>query len=131
MPTAFATPLRSVAAVLVLTLPLLVQSQGLAPVPANSARASNDRPCLPADWHRCAVLERGELFKPTGNPDRDFASMMRAHHQEGVDMANLELANGKSSKLRAMARRIIKDQQREIAELDKWIARHNVQLSSE
>jgi uncharacterized protein (DUF305 family) len=55
--------------------------------------------------------------------------MMSAHHQEGIDMANLEIANGKSSKLKAMARRIVKDQQQEIRELDKWSARHNWNIS--
>jgi uncharacterized protein (DUF305 family) len=68
-------------------------------------------------------------FAPTGDPDRDFAHMMSAHHQEGVDMAKRQIANGKSSKLKAMARRIIKDQQREIVELDNWSARHNVRVS--
>jgi len=71
------------------------------------------------------------LFQPTGNPDRDFAVMMRAHHQEGVDMANLEIARGKSTKLKVIARRIVKDQQREIIELDKWTARHDLRLSSD
>jgi len=70
------------------------------------------------------------LFQPSGNPDRDFAVMMRAHHQEGVDMANLEIAHGKSVKLKAIARRIVKDQQREILELDRWTARHDLKLSA-
>jgi uncharacterized protein (DUF305 family) len=96
-------------------LPLLLagSSAWAQPVPARDAA---DRP-------------HGELFQPTGDPDRDFALMMRAHHQEGVDMANLEIANGKSTKLKAMARRIVTVQQQEIAELDKWTARHNLRLS--
>ena len=39
-------------------------------------------------------------------------------------MANLEIANGKSTTLNAMAGRIVKDQRQKIAELHKWTARH-------
>lgn len=124
---------RSIALVLALLLaaaPVWAQPDG---VPAQPLGGYPDpRPCVPEPKPARDVADgrSGELFQPTGNPDRDFALMMRAHHHEGVDMANLELANGKSTKLKAMARRIAKDQQKEIAELDKWIARHNLRLSS-
>ena len=42
----------------------------------------------------------------TGDTDKDFASMMKMHHQQGVDMAKMELANGKSAEMKAMARKI-------------------------
>jgi uncharacterized protein (DUF305 family) len=54
--------------------------------------------------------------------------MMSARHQEGVDVAKLELANGKSTRQKAMARRIIKDQEREVVEPDRWSARHNMRV---
>ena len=60
----------------------------------------------------------------TGDTDKDFASMMKMHHQQGVDMAKMELANGKSAEMKAMARKIIAAQQKEIAEFDKWLASH-------
>jgi hypothetical protein len=118
-----------VLALLLATVPAWAQPQVVPPQPL--VAAPEPPPCVPVPRPARNVADHphGELFRPTGNPDRDFALMMRAHHQEGVDMANLEIANGKSTKLKAIARRIVKDQQQEIAELDKWTARHNLRLS--
>lgn len=63
-----------------------------------------------------------ESMKMTGDTDRDFAIMMKAHHQGAIDMAQLELKSGKDGKMRAMAKRIIDAQQKEIKELDQWLA---------
>lgn len=60
----------------------------------------------------------------TGDVDKDFASMMRMHHRQALDMANAELANGKSAEMKAMARKIITAQKKEIAAFDKWLAAH-------
>lgn len=62
-----------------------------------------------------------ETMKMTGDTDRDFAMMMKAHHQGAIDMAQLELKSGKDGKMRAMAKRIIDAQQKEIKELDQWL----------
>lgn len=60
----------------------------------------------------------------TGDVDRDFALMMRRHHQVAIDMAKAELAQGRSDELKALAREIIDDQQRELVQLDQWLARN-------
>ena len=65
-----------------------------------------------------------QSMKPSGDTDKDFAMMMRIHHEQAVDMAKVELEHGKSAELKAMSRKIIKDQQKEIAQLDKWLAGH-------
>ena len=39
----------------------------------------------------------------TGDVDRGFAMMMKMHHQKGLEMAKMELANGKSPTMKAMA----------------------------
>jgi uncharacterized protein (DUF305 family) len=65
-----------------------------------------------------------QSMKPTGDTDKDFATMMKMHHQQAVDMAKVELQHGKSAELKAMSRKIIKEQQKEIAQLDKWLAKH-------
>jgi hypothetical protein len=62
-----------------------------------------------------------EAMSMTGDVDYDFAVNMRAHHQMALDMSEVELKNGKSPKLRAMATNIIAAQKKEIASLDKWI----------
>lgn len=57
----------------------------------------------------------------TGDVDYDFAVNMRMHHQMGVDMAQLQLKNGKTQKLRTLATSIIAAQKKEIAVLDQWL----------
>lgn len=60
----------------------------------------------------------------SGDVDKDFAAMMRAHHQQAVAMAEIELRDGKSAELKAMARKMIKDQKKEIDMLGKWLSKH-------
>ena len=64
-----------------------------------------------------------DSMKMSGNVDDDFAMMMRAHHQGAIDMAKAELSSGKDAELRKMAQKTIDDQTKEIAKLDKWIAK--------
>ena len=59
----------------------------------------------------------------TGDTDKDFAMMMKMHHQQGVDMANIELSQGKSPAMKAMARQIIAAQMKEITRFDQWLAK--------
>ena len=63
-------------------------------------------------------------MKMTGDQDHDFAMMMRMHHINGVKMAQKELDKGKDPVLRAAATKMVETQQKEIAELDKWLAEH-------
>ncbi|MDO8534147.1 MAG: DUF305 domain-containing protein [Xanthobacteraceae bacterium] len=59
----------------------------------------------------------------SGDTDKDFAMMMKMHHQQGVDMARIELAQGKSPVMKAMAKQIIAAQNKEIARFDQWLAK--------
>ena len=59
----------------------------------------------------------------SGNIDKDFAMMMKMHHQQGVDMAKIELAQGKSPVMKAMAKQIIAAQNKEITRFDQWLAK--------
>jgi uncharacterized protein (DUF305 family) len=57
----------------------------------------------------------------TNDPDVVFANMMVVHHQGAINMANEELAHGDDSELRAIAQKIITDQQKEIQELQDFL----------
>lgn len=59
----------------------------------------------------------------SGDTDKDFAMMMKVHHQQALNMAEMELANGKSAEMKAMAKRIIVAQKKEIVQFDKWLAK--------
>ena len=69
-------------------------------------------------------MEGMKMMKPTGNTDMDFAVMMKMHHEQALEMAKAEIAHGKSAELKALSRKIIMAQQKEIAQLDKWMAAH-------
>lgn len=51
----------------------------------------------------------------TGDPDRDFATMMIPHHQGAIEMAEAELRFGHDPVLRRLAQGIIVEQGQEIA----------------
>ena len=63
-------------------------------------------------------------MKMTGNPDVDFAMMMRVHHQGAIQMAEAQLRDGKEPQMRTMATEIIAAQKKEIAQLDQFLAKH-------
>lgn len=65
--------------------------------------------------------------KMTGNPDRDFVSMMMPHHQGAVAMAQVELKYGKDPILRRMATDIVTSQKKEIGQMQRWQAKHPAQ----
>lgn len=69
-------------------------------------------------------MQQMEAMPLSGNVDKDFVRMMRMHHQQGVDMAKVELDKGASPEVKAMAQRIVDAQQREIAEFDDWLRRN-------
>lgn len=71
------------------------------------------------------TMQQAMMAQPmTGDTDHDFASMMREHHRGAVDMARVEIQNGRDPELQKMARKVITDQEKEIRQLDRWLARH-------
>ncbi|MDN3562868.1 DUF305 domain-containing protein [Paeniroseomonas aquatica] len=60
----------------------------------------------------------------TGHADRDWAMMMRRHHMGALEMSQAYLAAGRDAETVRMARKVIEDQTREIADLDDWLRRH-------
>jgi len=78
----------------------------------------------PAGRGYMAAMEkmRRDMNMPmTGNPDRDFVSMMIPHHQSAVEMARVVVQFGRDPQVRRIAEKIIRDQEREIGELKQLL----------
>lgn len=58
------------------------------------------------------------------DPDMNFNMLMTVHHQSAMDMAEAELAHGKDTKLKEMARKMVDTQQKEIADFKAWHAKN-------
>ena len=104
----------------------LAQAQGSsAKMPAMSASAGGmehgsdalSRSMMPG-------MKQMQEMEASGNTDKDFAMMMKMHHQQALDMAQIELEHGSSPELKAMAKKIIVGQKKEIAEFDRWMKTH-------
>ncbi|MCC3154649.1 DUF305 domain-containing protein [Hymenobacter sp. BT770] len=69
-----------------------------------------------------AALAPLRQLPPTPGPlDSDFATLMQVHHQTGVALAQVELAFGKDAELKDAARRIVRDEQAEIKQYQRWL----------
>ena len=79
----------------------------------------------PHDMKASMMMGMDGMQKMTmsGDTDKDFAMMMKMHHQQALNMAEMEIANGKSPEMKTMAKQIIVAQKKEIAQLDKWLAK--------
>jgi uncharacterized protein (DUF305 family) len=63
-----------------------------------------------------------ELAKLSGDEfDKTFLEEMIAHHQMALEMAEMELQMGTDPELRAMAEKMIEDQQAEIELMQGWL----------
>ena len=103
--------------ILALSIPLLAR-QG--PSPAQDSGAA---------WTQLAQsMEKMHAgmrsIQPSGNDDTDFAGLMLPHHQAAIDMAKVELKQGKDPQMRRLAQEIIVDQQSEIELMQLWLKRH-------
>jgi uncharacterized protein (DUF305 family) len=70
------------------------------------------------------AMHRGMTIPFTGDPDVDFVRQMMPHHQAAVDMAKVVLAHGKDPEIKKLAQEIVAAQEKEIAFMQSWLAKH-------
>ena len=92
-------------------------AHGATPVPANATPATRAFIAANEKMHRDMAI----TF--SGNADRDFAAGMIPHHQGAIDMARIVLEHGRDPEVRLLAESIIRDQEREIAQLRAILGR--------
>lgn len=60
----------------------------------------------------------------TDDPDVAFVRAMIAHHQGAIDLAKVVLQYGKDDQAKKWANDVIRDQQREISEMEDWLKKN-------
>ena len=66
-------------------------------------------------------MHAGMDIRFSNDADVDFIRGMIPHHQGAIEMAKVVLEHGKDEKTRKWATDIIREQQREIAEMQQWL----------
>src|SRR4051812_16915933 len=79
---------------------------------------------LTGDMRKEMRMTNKMMLEHLGKTDREydarFIEMMIPHHEGAIMMANDALKNATHKEIKEMAARIIKDQQKEIEQLNKW-----------
>ena len=89
-------------------------------MPTIAAAQDMNMASSPAEKANMQAMEKMHQAMPKkgiGDADKDFVMMMIPHHQGAIDMAKVEIQYGRDPALKAMAEKIVKDQEREIAEM--------------
>lgn len=86
--------------------------------------ASGTMPMMDMKQSMRMGMDKMQAMSMSGDTDKDFAMMMKMHHQQGVEMAEMQLMHGKSAEMKKMAKNIVAAQNKEIAQFDKWLAKH-------
>ncbi|MBN8958533.1 MAG: DUF305 domain-containing protein [Rhizobiales bacterium] len=73
-------------------------------------------------------MMRNMALPYTGDADVDFRVQMIPHHQGAIDMARVALRHSKDPFTRQLAETVIIEQQREIAEMQAWLARRGAMV---
>jgi hypothetical protein len=85
------------------------------PAPPLPVETADEAPFFAENRAAMDKMMADMAVKPSGDIDRDFATMMIPHHQGAIDMAVAYLRYGTNEQLRRIAQEIIVEQQQEIA----------------
>jgi uncharacterized protein (DUF305 family) len=72
-------------------------------------------------------MHRDMDIKFSGDADVDFVRGMIPHHQGAIEMAKVALQHAKDEQIRKWATDVIREQEREISEMQAWLKAKGVQ----
>ncbi len=111
-----------------LTLPLTAIGAMLSTVAIGPNGIAQAQPAkgAPAAYERVREVmnDRFKDMKLAGDPDKDFATLLIAHHEDLIFLARTQLEHGADEQLRRVAQKIIDEQQKQINELKEWQVRN-------
>lgn len=71
-----------------------------------------------------------QAMRMTGDVDHDFASMMIEHHKGAINMSQKELDRGNNRQVKAIAREVIRDQKKDIQQLQSFVKKEKTRKVS-
>src|SRR5215204_5526604 len=79
----------------------------------------------PAAFERVreVTTTRFKDVKLAGDPDKDFATMLIAHHEDLIFLAKTQLEYGGDRHMRQLAQKLLDEQQKQISDLKEWQVR--------
>jgi hypothetical protein len=89
--------------------------------------AQADTPATRAYRDANAKMHRDMDISYSGDADVDFVRGMIPHHQAAIDMARVVLEHGKDEQIKKLAADVIREQEREIAEMREWLKKQGAQ----
>lgn len=94
--------------------------------PVSTPQAADKTAVAVEDYYAAVMdkMHKDMMIAPTGDADADFVRGMIPHHQGAVDMAKVLKEKGKDPELQKLADEIIVAQEKEIAFMKAWLAKH-------
>jgi uncharacterized protein (DUF305 family) len=117
-----------VLAVAITALPALALAQGAHSghsAPAQASQTSNS-PSTQGYRQANETMHRNMDIAFSGDADVDFVRGMIPHHQGAIDMAKVALQYAKDEQIRKWATDVIREQEREIAEMQTWLKQKGI-----
>lgn len=77
------------------------------------------------------MMKKMQAMKLSGDADIDFAKMMKQHHTSGIEMAEVEIKNGKNAGIKNVAKENIESSKNDIKIFTSFLKKNKPQIESD